>query len=273
MMAGITSFDLSGKRALVTGAAGLLGREHVAALAEINAEVVLTDVDSAQLSAAQAALAPVFGDKICVVVMDVTSEASIRNVAELVGPVDVLVNNAAIDPKVTSAHDGLERSRLEDFSLEEWDRQIAVGLSGAFLCSRIFGTLMAARKSGVILNIASDLAVIAPDQRLYRKAGLPDREQPVKPVTYPVIKTALIGLTRYLAGYWADQGVRVNAISPGGVFNNHPADFVERLNKLIPIGRMAELSEYRAAVQFLCTPASSYMTGQNMIMDGGRSIL
>jgi NAD(P)-dependent dehydrogenase (short-subunit alcohol dehydrogenase family) len=132
---------------------------------------------------------------------------------------------------------------------------------------------MAERGSGVILNIASDLAVIAPDQRLYRKASLPEEKQPVKPVTYSVIKTGLLGLTRYLAAYWADHGVRVNAISPGGVFNNHRAEFVARLTNLIPMGRMAELSEYRAAVQFLCSPASSYMTGQNLVIDGGRSIL
>jgi len=174
---------------------------------------------------------------------------------------------------VTADGGGLELSRLEHFPLEEWNRQISVGLSGAFLCARVFGSGMAERGGGVILNIASDLAVIAPDQRLYRKPGLPAQEQPVKPVTYSVIKTALLGLTRYLASYWAEQGVRANAISPGGVFNNHPAEFVERLAALIPMGRMAELSEYRAAVQFLCSPASSYMTGQNLVIDGGRSIL
>lgn len=272
-MSGISSFDLSGKRALVTGAAGLLGQEHAAALAEIGAEVILTDIDETRLSIAKASLMSRHGDRFRIAVLDVTSEASVRQVAEQTGAIDVLINNAAIDPKVTAGGDGMELSRLENFPLEEWNRQISVGLSGAFLCSRIFGAQMAERKSGVILNIASDLAVIAPDQRLYRKLGLSESEQPVKPVTYSVIKTALLGLTRYLAAYWADQGVRVNAISPGGVFNNHPADFVERLANLIPMGRMADRSEYRAAVQFLCSSASSYMTGQNLIVDGGRSIL
>lgn len=272
-MTGIASFNLAGQRAMVTGAAGLLGREHAAALAELGAEVVLTDIGEAGLQAAQADLAVRFGERIRVARMDVTDEQSIREVANRFGVMDVLVNNAAIDPKVTAQGDGLELSRLEHFPLAEWNRQISVGLTGAFLCSRVFGTQMARRKKGVILNIASDLAVIAPDQRLYRRPGVPAEEQPVKPVTYSVIKTALLGLTRYLAAYWADQGVRVNAISPGGVFNNHPQEFVERLSNLIPMGRMAELSEYRAAVQFLCTPASSYMTGQNMVVDGGRSIL
>jgi NAD(P)-dependent dehydrogenase (short-subunit alcohol dehydrogenase family) len=272
-MTGIASFNLSGKRALVTGAAGLLGREHAAALAEIGAEIVLTDIGEAALQAAQSALVPLYGARFRIAVMDVTSETSIHEVASRLGPIDVLINNAAIDPKVTQDGGGLELSRLEHFPLAEWDRQISVGLSGAFLCSRLFGSQMAERGDGVILNIASDLAVIAPDQRLYRKPGLAETEQPVKPVTYPVIKTALLGLTRYLAAYWAGQGVRVNAISPGGVFNDHPAEFVERLASLIPMGRMAGISEYRAAVQFLCSPASSYMTGQNMIVDGGRSIL
>jgi NAD(P)-dependent dehydrogenase (short-subunit alcohol dehydrogenase family) len=267
------SFDLSGKRALVTGAAGLLGREHAAALAEIGAEVVLTDIGEAQLTAAKNLLEPIYGERIRTLQMDVTSEDSIAAVAKALGPVDVLVNNAAIDPKVKAGDHGLEMSRLEHFPLEEWDRQIAVGLSGAFLCARIFGTGMAARGHGAILNIASDLSVIAPDQRLYRKPGIAEQEQPVKPVTYPVIKTALLGLTRYLAAYWATQGVRVNALSPGGVYNNHPEEFVTKLTNLIPMGRMAERTEYRAAVQFLCSDASSYMTGQNLVVDGGRSIL
>lgn len=272
-MTGIASYDLAGRRALITGAAGLLGREHAAALAEIGAEVIMTDIGEAALQAAHTALATLHASRIHRAVMDVTQEQSIQSILDRFGPIDVLVNNAAIDPKVTREGNGPELSRLENFPLHEWDRQISVGLTGAFLCARIFGGQMAARGQGVILNIASDLAVIAPDQRLYRQPGLAEAEQPVKPVTYPVIKTALLGLTRYLAAYWASHGVRVNALSPGGVFNDHPAAFVERLSNLIPMGRMAEISEYRAAVQFLCSPASSYMTGHNMILDGGRSIL
>jgi len=130
---------------------------------------------------------------------------------------------------------------------------------------------MARRGKGVILNVASDLAVIAPDQRIYKKVGTPDAEQPVKPVTYSVVKTALIGLTRYLATYWADSGVRVNSISPGGVFNNQPEEFVKQVSERIPLGRMAQPDEYRGAVLFLCSDASSYMTGANLVVDGGRS--
>ena len=127
-------------------------------------------------------------------------------------------------------------------------------------------------KGGVILNIASDLSVISPDQRIYRKSGLPEDQQPVKPITYSVIKSGLVGLTRYLATYWANRGVRVNALSPGGVHANQSEDFVKRLTNLIPLGRMAKKDEYRSAVQFLCSNASAYLNGQNIVMDGGRSI-
>lgn len=131
---------------------------------------------------------------------------------------------------------------------------------------------MALRGNGVILNIASDLALISPDQRLYRKEGLPEDRQPVKPVTYPVIKSALIGLTRYLATYWAEKGVRVNALSPGGVYTSQDERFVEKLSNLIPMHRMAVLNEYQGAIVFLCSEASSYMTGSNLIIDGGRTV-
>jgi NAD(P)-dependent dehydrogenase (short-subunit alcohol dehydrogenase family) len=132
---------------------------------------------------------------------------------------------------------------------------------------------MVKRGGGVIVNVASDLAVIAPDQRLYRVDGLSEDQQPVKPVTYSIVKTALIGLTRYLATYWAGANIRVNAISPGGVFNNQPEVFLNRLHQLIPMGRMAKRDEYQGAILFLCSDASSYMTGSNLVVDGGRSCL
>ena len=148
---------------------------------------------------------------------------------------------------------------------------MAVGLRGAFLCCQTVGTEMAHRGRGVILNVASDLALIGPDQRIYRREHLPDHLQPVKPVTYSVVKSGLIGLTRYLATYWAPSGVRVNSISPGGVYNDQPDEFVAKLSGLIPMGRMATLSEYQGAILFLCSDASSYMTGANLVIDGGRT--
>lgn len=271
-------FDMSGKTALITGAAGLLGVEHAIALLECGAAVVLTDVSKAALSVAAEALSREYpAEMIFTEVMDVSRFDAVKGVAQTFEStgrrIDILVNNAAIDPKVKGDQGVLETSRLENFPLEQWDLQIAVGLTGAFLCSQVFGAAMAKDgKGGVILNIASDLSVFSPDQRLYRKEGLADEMQPVKPVTYSVIKAGLVGLTRYLATYWADKNVRANALSPGGVFNGQGAEFVQRLSSLIPLGRMAQRDEYRAAVQFLCSEASAYMNGQNIVMDGGRSV-
>jgi len=270
-------FDLSGKTALITGSAGLLGLEHAAALLESGAKVVLTDIGYAALDSARASLEQNFeSQKIITLVMDVTQMAEVRKVADQLQKdglhIDILVNNAAIDPKVKGEQGIVETSRLESFSLDQWNLQMAVGLTGAFICSQVFGAVMAkSGRGGIILNIASDLSVISPDQRLYRKEGLLDDMQPVKPVTYSVIKAGLVGLTKYLATYWADKGVRCNALSPGGVYNAQGEDFVGRLTSLIPLGRMAAKDEYRGTIQFLCSDASAYMNGQNVVMDGGRS--
>lgn len=270
-------FSLAGKTALITGAAGLLGMEHAAGLLESGAAVVLTDIGSPALESAQAALRKNFDpQKIVIAVMDVSQPQAVRTVAEALSQkgvsIDILVNNAAIDPKVQGEQGMVETSRLENFPLAQWNLQVAVGLTGAFICSQVFGSIMAQReKGGVILNIASDLSVFSPDQRLYRKTGLPEDMQPVKPVTYSVIKAGLVGLTRYLATYWADKGVRCNALSPGGVYTGQGDEFVSRLSSLIPLGRMAAKDEYRAAIQFLCSDAAAYMNGQNVVMDGGRS--
>ena len=271
-------FNLTGKTALITGAAGLLGVEHATALLASGATVILTDIGKDALAAAHTKLIQHFDSKkIVTILMDVAKPAAIRAVATQIETkdlrVDILVNNAAIDPKVKSKHGIMESSRLENFPLEQWELQVAVGLTGAFLCSQAFGSAMAKDgKGGVILNIASDLSVFSPDQRLYKKEGLAADMQAVKPVSYSVIKAGLVGLTRYLATYWADKNVRCNALSPGGVFNEQDEEFVKRLSSLIPLGRMAAIDEYRSAVQFLCSDASSYMNGQNVVVDGGRSV-
>lgn len=276
-MRGMENFDLSGKVAVITGGAGLLGTEHTIALARAGANVVLTDVNGEAAQEVSRRLARDHDLDTCIgMCMDVTDVNSVRSVRdELLArykAVNILVNNAAVDPKVRQESGVAESSRFENFPLDQWNYQIDVGLTGAFLCCQSFGGWMADHGGGVILNIASDLSVIAPDQRIYRKDGLPEDRQPVKPVTYSVIKTGLVGLTRYLATYWAGKKVRVNALSPGGVYVNQPQAFVQRLTNLIPLGRMARRDEYRAAVQFLCSDASSYMTGQNIVMDGGRSV-
>lgn len=274
----LKNFNLHGKSALVTGSAGLLGIEHAAALIECGAQVVLTDISESGLDLARSTLEANFSEaKIITKVMDITNKVKVMETLAALQSrdirIDILVNNAAIDPKVRGDEGVIETSRLENFSVDQWNLQIAVGLTGAFICSQVFGWAMAKDGlGGVILNIASDLSVFSPDQRLYKKEGLPQDLQPVKPVTYSVIKTGLIGLTRYLATYWADDGVRCNALSPGGVFTNQDSEFVDRLSSLIPLGRMAKQDEYHSAVQFLCSEASAYLNGQNIVMDGGRSV-
>jgi NAD(P)-dependent dehydrogenase (short-subunit alcohol dehydrogenase family) len=267
-------FDISGRVAIITGGAGLLGYHHGAILAAAGAHVVLLDLAAANPAKRAEQLTKAYGVDCLGLDADITNEASLVEVRSQIvlkfGRIDILVNNAANNPKVEDG-DGQTWSRLENFPLDVWDADIRVGLTGAFLCSRVFGSEMVKRKSGVIINVASDLGLIAPDQRLYRVDGLPEDKQPVKPVTYSVVKTGLLGLTRYLATYWSNANVRVNAISPGGVLNGQPEGFLNRLEQLIPMGRMANRDEYQGAILFLCSDASSYMTGANLVIDGGRT--
>lgn len=273
-----SKFNLKKNTALITGGSGLLGTQHARALLESGAKVVITDIDEAKLNSFKKDLLKEFDEsKIFVEVMDVSNESSILTTLDRLTNmgmhIDILINNAAIDPKVQEGDAQLEHSRLENFDLNTWNHQLSVGLTGAFLCTKIFGQKMASsKKSGVILNIASDLSVISPDQRLYQKDHYGAQMQPVKPVTYSVIKSGLIGLTMYTSTYWTKEGIRCNALSPGGIKMNQSEEFVKKLSKLIPMGRMAEKDEYKSAIQFLCSDASSYMNGQNIIMDGGRSI-
>ena len=267
-------FDLTGRVAVITGGIGLLGQQHAEVIARAGGIPILTDIRVNEVDSQSRQWKERFGEQACAIQTNITDRNSVQRLLETVlekfGRIDILVNNAANNPKMENKAD-VEFSRLEFFPLEQWDADLNVGLKGAFLCSQIIGSEMARRKQGVIVNVASDLAVIAPDQRLYRKPGLPEDQQPVKPVTYSVVKTGLIGLTRYLATYWAECGIRVNAISPGGVYNNQEEGFVDRLTNLIPLGRMANANEYQAAILFLCSDASSYMTGANLVIDGGRS--
>jgi NAD(P)-dependent dehydrogenase (short-subunit alcohol dehydrogenase family) len=267
-------FDLTGRVVVITGGAGLLGQRHGEAVAGAGGIPVLADTRTDLQDKDGAGFADRFGHRAAVIGVDITEPRSVEGLLETVltkyGRVDVLINNAANNPKMEAGSD-VEFSRLESLTLEQWQADLAVGLTGAFLCSRVIGGEMARRGRGVIVNVASDLALIGPDQRLYRKPGLADELQPVKPVTYSVVKAGLLGLTRYLATYWATSGIRVNAISPGGVYTDQPEEFVRRLSDLIPLGRMARVDEYEGAILFLCSDASSYMTGANLVVDGGRT--
>lgn len=269
-------FSLSGKHVLITGGAGLLGVKHAEAILQAGGTPILIDVDAHSLTNAVDRLSTGFGATVLSAVIDVTKEEEVADFSRKLLSnglaVDVLINNAARNPKVSHANMMENSSRLENLDLGSYMKDVEIGLHSSVICAKVFGTAMASRKSGVIINVASDLGVIAPDQRLYRKEGVPEAQQDVKPVSYSVIKHALIGLTKYLATYWASDGVRCNALSPGGVLAGQNELFLQRISHLIPMGRMADINELQGAIIFLCSPASSYMNGANLIIDGGRSV-
>ncbi len=271
----LEKFRLEDKVVIITGGAGLLGQQHAEAVVQAGGIAVLFDINRALLDSAIERIGAGKTQRAFGYVCDITKSSNIKKCLgyciKKFGRVDALINNAANNPKVDK-NSKKKLMRFENLPESVWNNDIAVGLTGAFLCSQVIGTYMSTHGGGVILNIASDLAIIAPDQRIYRKKGLLENNQSVKPVTYSVVKTGLIGLTKYLATYWATSGIRVNALCPGGLYNGQPDDFVKRLSSLIPMGRMAKSGEYQAAILFLLSDASSYMTGASVIMDGGRSV-
>lgn len=269
-------FDLKGEVAIITGGGGLLGYQHAAAIACFGGTPVLLDISAEGLKKNRELLKSEFGTETMTLEVDITDLGSLQEskvaILKQHQKIDILINNAARNPKVED-NPGMNFSRLENFPAEQWQLDLDVGLGGAFNCAKVFGSHMAqAGNGGVIVNIASDLGVIAPDQRLYKVTGRDEHLQPVKPVTYSVVKHGLIGLTKYLATYWCEQGIRCNALSPGGVYAGQNEVFVNNLTKLIPLGRMAQPDEYRGAIIFLCSKASSYLNGANLVIDGGRSV-
>lgn len=269
----MSQFSLANKVVVITGAAGLLGKNHALAVHAAGGVPVLIDIDESRLKSIVSDLKKLHNAEPASFVVDITVESQVKNCCETIlkkfGHIDGLVNNAANNPKI-EANGVNEQSRLENFSIENWQADIAVGLTGAFLCTKYFGEAIA-KQGGSIVNISSDLGLIAPDQRLYEKHGLKPNNQPVKPVTYSVVKTGLIGLSRYTATYWAKQGVRCNSLCPGGVENSQDSSFVAKLTSLIPLGRMAKQNEYQGSLVFLLSDASSYMTGTELTADGGRT--
>ena len=267
-------FSLQDRVAIITGGAGLLGVQHAQAIAAAGGIPVLADIRRDDAEARAADVARVSGGKALGLECDVTRAESVQALLDVVttrlGRVDILVNNAANNPKVETP--GRSFSRLENFPADQWDADVGVGLKGPFLCAKIIGAAFAAQKRGVIVNISSEYGIIAPDQRLYRKPGLPAEEQPVKPVTYSVVKAGLHGLTLYLATYWAQDGVRANTLSLGGVEQGQPATFIERAAAKIPLGRMARPGDFQGALVYLCSDAASFVTGANIVVDGGKTI-
>lgn len=268
-------FRLDGKIIVITGAAGLLGKKHAELVAAYGGTPILLDLYDDQVNKLAAELSEKYSVPAMGMSVDITDEDAISSnciqLVEIFGKIDGLVNNAANNPKVET-NDKKNFSRLENFPLDVWKQDIAVGLTGAYLCSKYYGSQIAKNPNGgTIVNISSDLGLMAPDQRLYSKEGLADELQPVKPVTYSVVKTALIGLTRYLATYWPEKNVRCNAICPGGVENGQPEDFLNDVSLRIPMGRLAQSNEYQGVLLFMLSNASSYLNGAIIPVDGGRT--
>jgi NAD(P)-dependent dehydrogenase (short-subunit alcohol dehydrogenase family) len=266
-------FDLTGRVAVITGGGGLLGPHHAAAIARHGGIPVLVDLRKEAAERCASHIASTHGVPACALRADISDPDAIKTLLTEIlsryGRLDILVNNAANNPKVEAP--GEEAwSHVENFPLSQWNADIAVGLTGSFLCCQVFGGEMARRGRGAIVNIASYLGILAPEPRLYRKDGLPEDQQPVKPISYSVVKSAILGLTRYLAAYWGERGVRVNALTPGGVYDGQDAGFVRNLSQRIPMARMANPDELEGAIVFLASDASSYMTGANVVVDGGR---
>lgn len=263
----LPEFDLSGRVALVTGAGGLLGTEHCRALAEAGAIVIAADLDSATADRAR----PASPDLIRSAELDVTDPVSARTVRDDIlsreGRIDILINNAAINDKFEDPQQAVEASKFENYPIEQWRRSIDVNLTGVFVCCQVFGAVMAEAGSGSIVNIASTYAMVGPDQSIYRT---PDGDQTFfKPPAYSATKGGVLALTRFLAAYWGNAGVRVNSLSPGGVEAGQDTYFVGQYAARTPLGRMARRTDYRGAVVFLASDASHYMTGANLVVDGG----
>jgi NAD(P)-dependent dehydrogenase (short-subunit alcohol dehydrogenase family) len=257
-------FRLDGQVAIITGAAGLLGVQHAIALSDFGASVVLTDlhIENCEQTAGQISER----NQVQVVTWpcDVTQKISWQALLERVmshfGRIDILVNNAAFTTESRSAN---YDAPFQDFLLEDWQQILAVNLTGTFLGCQVIGGQMLTQASGSIINMASLYGVVSPNHRMYPETGIH------QPVAYSVSKAGVIALTRYLATLWAGQGVRVNCITPGGVYNQHPDLFASRYASLSPMGRMAHRGEMRGALIYLASAASAYCTGHNLIVDGG----
>ncbi len=259
-------FDLKGKVVIVTGAAGQLGTEYVRTLLNAGASVAAFDV---KMDNPRGRLEDINSDLLLKVTVDITRRESVEKgmeeVISLLGNPNILINNAAIDAPANASEQ--ETGPFETYPESSWDIVIDVNLKGMFLCCQIIGGHMAKTGGGSIINISSIYGILSPDQRLYEY-----KEKPFfKPVSYSVSKSGVTNLTRYLATYWAKNSVRVNTLTIGGVFNNQDKIFLENYAGKVPLGRMANQDEYNGAILFLSSDASSYMTGSNLIIDGGFS--
>lgn len=267
-------FSLNDKVAVVTGALGLLGREHVRVLAEAGANAIIVDLNEKICKEFAAEIQNEYGVKCLGIGTDITQKSEVDKMVDSVmsefGKISILVNNAAVNDKFDKSKPAAKYSQFENYPLELWQKSLSVNLTGTFLCSQAVGRVMARQKNGVVINIASTYGIVAPDQRIYQSEN--GTQDFYKSVSYGVTKAAVINLTKFLAAYWANKNIRVNSLSPGGVFENQDKEFVKKYSRKTPLGRMARKDEYRGAILFLASEASSYMNGANLVVDGGWTI-
>lgn len=269
----LKEFMLTGRVVVITGAAGFLGEMHAEAVAESGGHPVLIDLSQQRLKDVCYRLIERYPECnpfgiCCSVTERHVLESVLEQIIDKYGRLDALINNACNNPTMKSDK---VFGRLEDLTYDEFKEDTDVGLYGSICCSQVFGSYMSTHGGGVILNIASDLGVIAPNQSLYRVEGKDESEQPKKPITYSTTKWGLIGMTKYLSTYWSMCNVRTNALAFGGVYNNQSDVFVKRVSELIPMHRMARRDEYKGSVVYMISDASSYMNGAVVSVDGGRT--
>ena len=252
----LSLFNIKGKTIVLTGSSGFLGRQYAHALSKLHANLILVDNQTKKNKQLEINLKKKYKTRPMSFGIDISNQESVlkltKEIVRNYKKIDILINNATV--------------KFESYPLDLWQKYIDVNLTGLFLCSQEIGKVMAKQKNGVIVNISSIYGNTGADQRIYGKKNMNT------PVAYAATKGAFLNFTRYVAAYWQKRNVRVNTLSLGGVFNNQNNNFVRKIENLIPMGRMANKDEYKSAIQFLCSDASSYMTGQNIIIDGGRTI-
>lgn len=270
-------FRIDGKVIVITGGAGLIGRRHTEAVLEGGGIPVLLDIFKEPLDKVKEQFLKDYPDStIETIVTDITKKEKLEEIKDYLlekyGHIDGLINNAANNPKMEGGAKNMGAIQFHNLPLDIWNEDMAVGLTGAFLCAQVFGTVMEKQGKGVVINVASDYGIISPDQRIYRKEGVKEEDQIIKPISYSVVKHGIIGMTKYLATYWAKKGVRVNTLCPASLENGQDPEFIEKISNLIPMGRMSKPEEYPATVLYMLSEASSYMTGATVLLDGGRTI-
>lgn len=262
--------NIKKKIAIITGGCGLLGWEFAKSLNEINFKIILIDNSRKNINSKKKLNKKENID--CEFIFsNITNKAKMSSLVKKIKNkhqnIDVLINNACLDYVPKKSQSKKNENDFINYSIKRIDKELNVGIKGAIICCQAVGDIMLKSKKGIIINIGSDLSVIAPNQDLYKHLNT------IKPVGYTIVKSGLHGLTKYLASLWGGKGIRVNTLSPGGIFNKQDKNFINKIKKIIPMKRMARSNEYNEAIKFLCSDSSAYMNGHNLVIDGGRTII